>query len=413
MFPPLEPNMTRCGIFFAAAWLLLVGILGSSSVALAESSVVVLGVRSLDGEDELAKDVSSALREGTKRVPDYRVSDREVSLAQMSLAHSCDEPDARCMADIARTLEVDRLIYGTIARVGGDFSVALFNFDAISGQIDSSLTEMVSAREMESVAVGPRMVALAKRLGGMNAVGSVRVLGNAALARVLVDNKDVGQLSEQGELLVESLPAGSHTVAIENESGRAQQNVELEDGQVATVRIALALAVEDHGEAMAGYSDTQAKREKPRNWRKIAGYTAVAVAGVFTVATIYSWVRLGNINDDRDMTAYREQFPGPGSANGTNDVCRQADARTLEMTQMMSPDYASLVQLEGSARDLCSEADSLEVLQYVFLGAALAAGGAGTYLLLTAREPDRSRGQITLRPRIGFGRAQLDASVRF
>jgi hypothetical protein len=417
MLPPLEPNMTRCGIFLAAAWLLLMG-LGTSSVAHAESSVVVLGVRSLDGEDELAKDVSSALREGIKRVPDYRVSDREVSLAQMSLAHSCDEPDARCMADIARTLEVDRLIYGTIGRAGTDFSVALFNFDAVSGQVESSLTETVPARDIESVALGPRMVALAKRLGGMNAVASLRVLGNVAAARVLVDNQDVGALSEQGELLVPALPAGDHTIAIENQGGRAQKEVRLEGGQVATVRIALAIAVEDHGTpAVLPGTDSgasNAERESARNWRKIAGYAAVGTAGVFAAATIYSWVRLGNIGDDRDMTAYREKFPGPSAANGTSDVCREADARTLQTTSTMSPDYAALVRLEASARTLCGEADSLEVLQYVFLGATLAAGGVGAYLLLTDGEPSKARtSRFSFRPHVGLGRAHVNASVRF
>jgi hypothetical protein len=83
------------------------------------------------------------------------------------------------------------------------------------------------------------------------------------------------------------------------------------------------------------------------------------------------------------------------------------------MREMSSPDYASLVQLEGAARDLCSEADSLETMQYVFLSVALVAGGVGTYLLLTDREPDNKRARVTLRPRVGFGRAQLDASVRF
>src|SRR5687768_3650577 len=75
--------------------------------ATADSSVVVLGLRSLDGEDEEARRISTALREAARQAGGLRVSDRDVSLAQMSLAHGCDEPDARCMADIASTLKVD------------------------------------------------------------------------------------------------------------------------------------------------------------------------------------------------------------------------------------------------------------------------------------------------------------------
>ena len=87
----------------------------------ADSSVVVLGVRSLDGEDDQAREISAALRQAARKVEGFQVSDRDVSLAQMSLAHGCDEPDARCMADIAATLKVDRLIYGTTARSGATF----------------------------------------------------------------------------------------------------------------------------------------------------------------------------------------------------------------------------------------------------------------------------------------------------
>src|SRR5688572_11535939 len=108
----------RVALKFAWVWLVVGALL--PSLAQADSTVVVLGVRSLDGDDALAHNVSVALRTGAQKMQGWNVSQRDVSLAQMSLAHGCDEPDARCMADIAGTLEVDRLIYGTILKAGDE-----------------------------------------------------------------------------------------------------------------------------------------------------------------------------------------------------------------------------------------------------------------------------------------------------
>ena len=64
--------------------------IAASSAHADSASVTVLGVRSLDGDDQLERRVSHALRNGVQRIEGYRVSDREISLAQMSLAHGCE-----------------------------------------------------------------------------------------------------------------------------------------------------------------------------------------------------------------------------------------------------------------------------------------------------------------------------------
>jgi hypothetical protein len=101
------------------------------------------------------------------------------------------------------------------------------------------------------------------------------------------------------------------------------------------------------------------------------------------------------------MRTYRDQFPPPGQAGGTSDVCKEAKHGTSA---------ATLPEVEANVRNLCQQSNALEVLQYVFLGSALAFGGVGTYLLLSS---SKSKTSVSLAPRIGYGVAGLRATMQF
>ncbi len=371
----------------------------------ADSTVVVLGVRSLDGDDDQAREISAALRQGARKIEGYRVSDRDVSLAQMSLAHGCDEPDARCMADIAGTLKVDRLIYGTTARAGSEVQLALFNFDAVSGQVESSLEQKLPADRLSGSALGPSALQLVQRLAGKRKVGSLRIVGDSPGAEVSLDGAPVGQLNTRGELLLSDLTAGKHNITVHDPIEERVRDVPVMVGEnaTATLRVVLKPAqaplVIEPASAFAGMQGPEDK--PPSSLKKILGWTSIGLAVGLTGATIYSWARLGNINDDPHLANYRAQFPP-----SVSDVCLEAEAGNLAKTQ------PSAAGLESKARSLCDEADTLEVLQYVFLGSAIAFGGLGTYLLVTApkRRPSTT---VSLRPSYRRGQAMLRASVQF
>lgn len=369
----------------------------------ADSSVVVLGVRSLDGEDSQAREISAALRQAARKIEGFQVSDRDVSLAQMSLAHGCDEPDARCMADIASTLKVDRLIYGTTARTDNEVQVALFSFDAVSGQVESSIEQKVAPARLSGAALGPTAQQLVERLAGKRQAGSLRILGDRPGAEVAIDGMPVGELNPRGELLLEGVPAGKHSVTVHDPIDDRVRDVPVMVGEnaTATLRVVLkpseAPLVEEPVSAFAGMEGPE--DQKPSSLRRIIGWSSLGIALGLTGATIYSWVRIGNINDDPQLQAYRAQFPP-----NVSDVCLEAEAGTL------TRDKRSQAGLENSARSLCNEADTLEVLQYVFLGSAIAFAGIGTYLLVT----DSKRQQtVSLRPSFRHGQAMIRASVQF
>ena len=78
------------------------------SAASADSTVVLLGLRSVEGDDEFANQLTAALREQAAKLGTWEVSDRNVSLAQMSLAYGCEELDAACLTEIAVGLQANR-----------------------------------------------------------------------------------------------------------------------------------------------------------------------------------------------------------------------------------------------------------------------------------------------------------------
>ena len=63
----------------------------SASTALADARVLVLGMRSIEGDDELANALTEQLRTAARTVDGWQVSNTAVSMAQMGLAHGCDE----------------------------------------------------------------------------------------------------------------------------------------------------------------------------------------------------------------------------------------------------------------------------------------------------------------------------------
>ncbi len=366
--------------------------------ARADSSVVVLGVRSLDGDDEFARRVSQSLRGSAKQIKAWKISDRDISLAQMSLAHGCDEPDARCMADIASTLTVDRLVYGTVLRRDGNVEVALFNFDAVTGQIESWINETIPADSLEGNALKATTGGLARRLGGMDVTGALRVRSQAVGAQVILDGKPVGVIDEKGGLLLAGLAVGPHSLTLKKDDASAQRAVEIKEAETTTTEVSLAattpiVPAKDDGDELT----SPGTPSTGMSTRRIFGYSTVGLAGVMAVATVYTWVRIGSINKDPDLRNYRAQF-GP-----RDDVCHKADEYALSTT---------MAGLEASARKLCHEADTLEVLQYVFLGGAIVAGGIGTYLLLTDKAP-KAKLSVRLQPSFARGRSELTAIMRF
>lgn len=392
-------------------WLCVAGLLSGIMVgsASAASSVAVLGVRAIDGDTELERRLSQALREAVAAIDDFEVSDRELSLEQMALAHGCDEPDAACLSQVVRTLSVERLFFGTVQAGERGYELAISVFDGRKGTVDVATLRQLSAEQLGSSGAAKATASkLVQRLTGRITTGYVIVTSASEYAEVQIDGTRRGSLDEAGVFTLE-LPVGEHMVRLvpRGEGPAEERSVRIKPGESTRVNIELPEGPSEATAAPVQAVDTEepAAPRSRRSLRRIFGWVSVGIGAALAGATIYSWVRLRQIADDPDYKDYRRSFPPRGTENGVGNVCREAERGTLAM---QDPSRAAL---ERSARSLCDEADKLEVAQYLFLGGALVGGGVGTYLLLTSRP--RSAGELSLQPRFDGTSAVLEASTAF
>jgi hypothetical protein len=389
----------------------------ASSARAESAAVTVLGVRSLDGDDQLERRVSQALRNSVRSLDGYRVSDREVSLAQMSLAHGCDEVDPPCLKDIAATLAADRLVYGNLVRSGDKVRISLFNFDAHSGQVDGSAERTTLASLLVEPGLSALIAELAPRLAGKRgtAVGSLRITGNRPGASVSLDGQPVGALDERGELVLEEVREGPHNLLVATSDGRDRRELSVDVRRDTTTNLRAlltpALRVSAEPEPVGPVaSEPPPDPGRGRRIKRILGFASIGIALGFAAATIYSWARIQNIEDSGALKAYAMAFPkrGPGA---TNDVCPKAIDRVLTKAALGTPNATQIANLERPAAKLCNEGDQLETLQWVFAGGTLVFAGVGTWLLWSGYRDQPAT--LSLQPSFGRESAALRATLRF
>lgn len=403
--------------------------------AAAQSEVVVLGIRSVEGDDDVAHDLTTALREAAEEIGAWKVSPTAVSMAQMALAHGCEEVDVACLVDIAKGLQADLVVYGTLrrnsAREDYDFAFNLNLFDARTGSIQNGVDDTIVRRETTKGALGPRAKRLIAKLAGEEvptdaatdpSLGTIVVHANVEAADVLINDQPVGTL-EGGTLQYDGLQEGMYRVEL-RAYGYAPfvKTLRVQAGQRAEVEANLQVGVSDHDPSLdwESHADT-AEGGHGLRW---LGWTLVGVGAVATVGMVVSWAEIIRINnDDRlerysgDVAAWNQQELAKARADDRqpilyDDYCVAANDEGLAFSFYQQPEKFKEVQ------SLCDQADTWEVLQYVFLGTAVAAGGTGVVLLLTSggstdEAADVATPRFALTPQVGKDRAGLQATLRF
>jgi hypothetical protein len=386
-----------------------------ASPALAESAVVVLGIRSVEGDDDVANDITEQLRSAARGIEGWNVSNTAVSMAQMSLAHGCDEIDAACLAEIAKGLGADRIIYGTLRRTSAredyDYALNLNLFAAETREIMRSVDDTIPRTQVDFQSLSARADKLVARLASTATGGAIEIQANVPDAEVTVNGQSVG-ITRDGALRMEGLQPGRYHVVISREGYIAHDStVSVVEG--ADTSIAAVLSI------IGGSGSTPEPEEAPDTGHHLGwlGWTLIGVSAASLVGVGVSIGVIEGINNDKLYTKYRDAV-AEGNArvmkdhpeDVVKDVCKAAKAGS---------EY-SLSQAEvKSVADKCSTADTFEVLQWVFAGTAIAAGAVGTYLVLTASdgggdgEHAKRDTSLALQPVFGPRGAMLNATLRF
>ncbi|MET0285200.1 MAG: hypothetical protein ABW352_12050 [Polyangiales bacterium] len=376
-------------------------------------------MRSLDGESEIERKLSTALRTSAASIAGWSVGKRDASLEQMMLATGCEEPDAPCLGEIAKTLAVQRLVFGTVTSASGGHELTINQYDTSDRQLHTAAARGLKPAQLRGPSGKEAVLALLMQLNQVEApapvatTGTLRIHGDMPNAQIAIDGDIVGSLDERGVLSLE-LPAGKHVVRAAGQAfAPAEEKLALvEVGQTAQLELTIRPAeVEEPPPPEAPPEVEVVPQARPRHTlRRAFGWASLGLGAAFAVATVYSWVRIERINDDPDFLAYRGAFPRAGTQGGVGNVCPRAARGELAMQQ------DGREALERRANDLCGEADTLQALQYVFLGGTLVGAGVGTYLLVSARRMERAEAQppsLSIAPRFGFQSAALEARLRF
>lgn len=392
-------------------------LLGTAASASADASVIVLGLRSVEGDDEVANAMTDALRDAAHQVPGWQLLDRSVSMAQMSLAHGCDEIDAVCLADIAKGLSVERVVYGTVRRTSArdnyDYQVAISIFDASTGSIGATETDTVPhAMTQNGDALRARAISLVLRLaGGGSGAGTLTVRADVASAEVRLDGQMVGQTRDH-MLVIEGVTPGEHQIEVSAVGYPTfARRIQVSATEGASVNATLgggsgAAPGSDEEEAYAGSRsvDQDYAEQKKKPSLKWLGYTLLGVSGASLVGVGASWLVINGVEGDATYKKYSDAVDP-----SLDDVCAEAAKGNR---------YSVTEQERKDVDSMCNTAATFEVLQYVFLGTALVSGGIGTYLLLTDHERTRGRAaaarpRLALTPSFGKRSAMVTAKLSF
>jgi hypothetical protein len=403
--------------------------LASPAPAVAQtSSVVVLGVRSVEGDDDVAHDLTTALRESARSIDGWTVSQTAVSMAQMALAHGCEEVDAACLADIAKGLSSDLIVYGTLSRNSAredyDYAFSLNLFDARTGSIVRNVDDTIPRGETTKGALSARAQRLISRVAGVATptptLGSIAVEANVAAADVLINNQPVGNL-DNGALQFEGLQAGMYRVEVRTH-GYAPfvTTVSVEEGKQTLVQAELLPGASDRDPTL-DWEDTTEEPESGHGLRWL-GWTLVGVGAASAVGAIVSWSQIIRIDNDDRLGRWSNAV---AMYNQAQNQMRPSDRGTVYSDICVAADegnrFGFTVEKVVEIQDLCAAASTWEVAQYIFMGGAVLLGGTGVVLLLTAgpkgaehaSEEKSERPRFALTPEFSPERAGLSATLHF
>ncbi|MFK7999952.1 MAG: PEGA domain-containing protein [Polyangiales bacterium] len=364
------------------------------------ASVYVLGLRSIEGDDEFARELSGVIRVAAGRIPGWEVAPDEVTLSQMTMMHACDEPNRACMGAIASELGAVKIIYGTIVRRGDDgYGLTLYLYDHPSTSIEDQLSDTIPRGETGMEVLRPRAQRYTAQLGGQARFGSLRLEVGEPSATVRVDGNAVGVTDAAGTILVEDLTEGDHEVEVDAEGFDA-------------LRTTVAIEGDDQTEVRVNLNAPSAGGGANLGWIPgavvIAGGVVSFAMGIRSGLKVQSWD--GEISDVRganNIDALAECVRS-GNANSNlnggaeNIQCDVAEGGQLTRAQALVLSGSGDVCRSGQTgqqdwqSDACSEHNRHTILQYVLYGIGAVGIGVGTFLLLRSLGDDEDDSSVDL-----------------
>jgi hypothetical protein len=342
----------------------------------------VLGLEAIDVPAAVVDQVSEQLRQRVAGSTDLVLVTGK-DLVELKLVFSCADEGHACMAQAGKSLDAEKLIFGSVKKSGSDFAIWLKLFDVRKEKLESWLTETLPAAQSD--AAGIRVASgrwFAKLTGRPLNAGTIQVSANLFGAVVILDGIPVGATSEQPLILPEVRPGKHEVVATKPGNAAARQQFIVAAGQ--TVAVSLTLHPESgtapaHASSSpapavpAAVESTKEEGERPgsdtgnsdgRTGYRTGFWVTLGASLVSAGAAVKFGLDVLKVNKDLDQ--FRRYACGPTGA----DSC-DASGRVSPLTESEKNQRNSKI----------NEGERDRNLQWVFIGVGSALGITSAYLL--------------------------------
>lgn len=334
-----------------------------------DTPVAVLGIEATDAPETLAAELTDALRQRVAATKGYALVPGK-DLVEVKLVFSCPDEAPPCMAQAAKSLGAQKLLFGSIKRsVAGDFVVTLKLLDAARASVDAYVAEPLPQKQSSGAAARGPVQKWFATLTGQNPNGIIRVRSSTPGATVNVDGNVIATTGRE-DTIVTDVPAGRHVVRLDKPGYRAvQQEVEVAPGATMVVPFRM---VEGSGPMVTapptpggGGQPAGGAEDGRASYR--TGFWITLGAGL---ASAGAAIKFGTdvLSINRDLDPYR-RFPCPTSTSPSG-LC---DKNGKPAQPLNGADQKVVT-------DKRDEGSRAQALQWVFVGVGSAFGIASAYL---------------------------------
>jgi hypothetical protein len=263
----------------------VLALVGPASAA----TPVTVGLLGIDGSGAppgMGQTVTDTLRRLVPQLSGMQVKPHSQDPVEVKAIFDCQDERPACMAQIGRSLSVNRLIYGTVKRQGaGAFTIQLKQLNVADATVDKFVNETVQPAVLTEG--NPQLDALVQRwlhvllVEGLR--GGLKVTTEPPGAQALLDGAVLGQTP----LVQNDVEVGDHVLRIELPGhGQVVRTVHIRGGNVHEVTAQLAQRAS--GERPA----PPPKPSEPINWGRVlrySSYVLYGIAGASAIAAVGTW----------------------------------------------------------------------------------------------------------------------------
>jgi hypothetical protein len=277
----------------------LLVLLAVPAVARAEMSIAVLGFEAIEVPEDLANQMTLALRARAAHAKLRVVAGKP--LVEMKLVFGCLDEAPACMSQIGASLGAEKLLYGAIRKSRTGYSVTLKFLDVSKARVENEQTFQLVKGDTRDVSLRVHADRWFVAVTGLKATGTLKITPSVSGAKVFVDDVVVGISSGLEPVVAGDLRPGKHEiVVVATKYKRFAAAVRVGPGETLEINAQL-----DRDEDLVGpvgptgptgiVAPTGTTSETPGRNARIAAWTTggaslaafvAAIAGSFTVRSL-------------------------------------------------------------------------------------------------------------------------------